>query len=115
MGEGVSVLVGVDVGVRVGVGVLVAVGVDVGVLVAVAVGEAVGVMVAVSVGAGVTVVVTNTLDGSGRLTAEKFEKPLTVLFSNRLPFERQSWGYIYCQSGFAVSLSKGMNAEKLQG
>lgn len=71
IGDGVNVAVGVLVGVRIGV----RDGVEVG-------GMGVSVLVYVLVTDGGTVVVggvslINTLDGSGRLTIEKVENPLT--------------------------------------
>lgn len=116
VGVGIA-MVGVAVGVRVGVNVSVLVIVGVTVAEGVEVLVVVGIRVAVLVGAlgGVTVPFTKTFDGSGRLTVEKAENPLTVLFSKRLFFERQSWGYMYCQSGLSTSLSNGINDEKLQG
>lgn len=123
MGEGVNVGVGVLVGVCVKVTVGVLVGVAVGVRVDVGVSVLVGVIVGVTEGGCVAVkgtvtvgvVLLKTFDDSGRETYEKNLNPLTVLFSNKLPLERQSWGYMYPQSGLDVSLSNGMKSEKLHG
>jgi hypothetical protein len=106
-----GIVVGVRVAVFVGMAVMVMVAVAVGVKVLV--GVWLGAIVGVTVFAGVPI--TKTFDASGRPMDENTEKPLTILFSKRLLFERQSCGYIYCQSGLPVSLSNGIKDEKLHG